>query len=341
MASDESDAAPILPGSRSECDARREIFGFRPKQLHGSSGGAGHPRTSECMKNFILLSVIFAFSFSSFSENRHDVLVWAHEVVPRGAHTSFPNTGHYVNCEVLNAPRSWNGLDKFPLDLGAEVHKAAGFISKRDGLKSPLKLQIVNLRHLDLPESIREIRRCALATTNEWFLAFTFSWDFDQLASAVLLLNGTFAEERRIPPNKIPGATMGVRRSPMPVRPAGRTKVAANPYHILYSVDLQIPSVQWNPARGEFPVDIQSFIEAARSHLEGNYSLDNVTLSLNQMEFHRFVPSKAVAARGLELARHMHHWVCVMRFLADGGERELTVYVLLDGTVICATDSAI
>lgn len=291
------------------------------------------------MKRRFLIVMVFAFGFNAFSENTCEVLVWALEVAPPGARISFPKTGYYVNCDALKAPRSWNGLDKFPLDLGGEVHKAAEFISKRDGLKSPLKLQFMHLLQLDLPESIRESEHCAFVTTNEWFLTFTFSseLDFEQPASAVLLLNGTYAEERRIPPNEISGAAMS---SPMQVRPAGRSRTAMNPYDILYSVDMQIPSIQWDPARGEFPVDIQGVLKTATSHLEGNYSLDNVTLSLNKMEFNRFIPEKAVAARSLELARHMHHWVCVIHFLAEGGERELTIYMLLDGTVICATDNA-
>jgi hypothetical protein len=291
------------------------------------------------MKNVKWFWILLASSFCgwAYSQDSNDCLIWVQNELP-SLSLDHPKFYEYsFEWKQLPAKVSWNpDREKLPIDLSSEAIRARGFLEAK--ITNQITLQRIHIERLDFPAEIWTNHQGDLvATTNQWFVVFTFSTSESEERSAVLLLDGEYAQEK-------PG--IGKQREPLTGLFLGKTiskvepeikkrhyKPSVSPLAKLDDPHFEIPAIQWPSIESPFPLDIGSATLRSKDFLSKAEGIDEKGLQLTSIWFSRYSPDAAIKEKRLKLMDNFHHWIATFFYTNLSGDI-FQVPVLLDGTIL-------
>jgi hypothetical protein len=273
----------------------------------------------------------------------------SNEVFLMGYHwSSSPTAYSYWIAPALFPGRvSWNpGKEPFPLALDTEVHRADSWLTQQKQLTNALTLHGIEIGHTVTRRKPGPAGNEDCGFMNGWTVALKFHDSPQPPAQAedyqvVMLLDGTYATERRRPKNRsereTESATFAAAERPELgySRPARRPVKSENPLELVHRADFRVPQVQWSPA-DPFPMDLSAMAEKTRTELLQTYGMPE-DLALEKIELEPFLPDGAVPDLLQRLLQHRWHWIVAFRYastVSSWPRAEYDVYLLLDGRIL-------
>jgi hypothetical protein len=258
--------------------------------------------------------------------------------------SSIPKTPKYYytfEWDQLPSKVGWDAaaFEKFPVELSDKAIVAWSLMASQT--TNHIRLGSIKLERLDYhqPSVIGRF-----VSSNQWFIVFTFTQsENDKLRSVVLLLDGTQAKENdgSVNPSSALLArshTMRFTSKDLLINTNSISETSNAPEGKIFSPDLEIPRVQWNPNKNPFPFDLSSQSARAKDYVSRIDPQGSNSISLVSIRLSRFTPAEAVQSRGLNLADHLNHWIITFVYHSEspsGTEREeFQLVMLLDGSIL-------
>jgi hypothetical protein len=250
---------------------------------------------------------------------------------------------YFVTPQQFKENPAWDpNTEPFPLYLGSEVARAQRLLEEKNNLADHLQLSHIEITRFPVQ-----------VASNKWFITLQFlkkdEPDLRQFAT-ILLMNGSYAEQRHsfvsASEERIFSDEQATARAvwDKPKRPTHLQQRESNPEQKLRpsqkldEPDFEIPKIQWEPTKGNFPLDLSKKGRDARDYLIGNGSLSNPSAALQAISIWQFLPLGAITAKKVNLSDHTGHWYAKFQFWEKPDDQNTwrDVYFLLDDRLLGA-----
>ena len=286
----------------------------------------------------VVALIVFMVRTRACAEEVYNTPVWTLPTIT-SYNIQCPSYSYFAKPDQTSLKTSWDPMvQPFPVDLNFQFRLAFETVTNLQEWRSvkEIQLQTIYIRRILLPNSdIVANNKSRKELTNQWIIVFTFGQNQSVcLRAVVMFFDNSHAVEKPCV-GSLRAAMEPFNESPSWIQNAKEVGlidegiIAAKTHR----AEFKIPRSQWDPSKGEFPLDLAS--ESRRLVKELNR--DKRKLILREIMIHRYLPFEAAIGAGIDVVEvNLNHWY--VKFEYSEEDQPLlprkNVFVTLDGTIL-------